>query len=145
MRHEAEEKYDTLWSPLYGEKYGLYGNATHQQFIQKFLGLLLQHANILDAACGAGRYIPMLLEKGHTVIGIDQSQSMLARLKARFPDVQVEKMGLQEMRYREFFDGAVFMDAMEHVCPEDWPVVLGNFHWALKSKGYLYFTVEIAD
>lgn len=37
------------------------------------------------------------------------------------------------------------MDAMEHVCPEDWPGILHNFHRALKPDGYLYFTVEVAD
>jgi hypothetical protein len=31
------------------------------------------------------------------------------------------------------------------VCPEDCPVVLGNFHTALKAGGLLYFTVELAD
>ena len=145
QRREAEEKYDILWSPLYGEKYGLYGNGTHQRFIEKFLSLLPPHSTILDAACGAGRYTSMLIANGNKVIGIDQSQGMLSRLKVRFPDIQVEKIGLQEMQYREVFDGAICMDAMEHVCPEDWPVVLGNFQRALKSNGCLYFTVEIAD
>jgi cyclopropane fatty-acyl-phospholipid synthase-like methyltransferase len=100
---------------------------------------------ILDAACGAGRYLPFLLEKGHSIIGIDQSQGMLARAKAKFPDVQFEKVGLQEMVYREVFDGAICMDAMENVCPEDWPLVLGNFHRALKQNGCLYFTAETVE
>lgn len=145
QRREAEEKYDTLWAPQYGEKWGLYANTTHQQFIQKFLGLLSSHSTILDAACGAGRYMPMLLEKGHTVIGMDQSQGMLSRVRERFPNVQVEKVGLQEISHQEEFDGAICMDAMEHVSPEDWKLVLGNFYQALKPKGYLYFTVEIED
>jgi SAM-dependent methyltransferase len=144
-RRETEELYDTIWAPFYGEKWGDYGNAAHQQFIQKFLKLLSQHSTILDAACGAGRYLPALLEKGHTVVGIDQSQGMLSRAKAKFPDVQVEKVGLQEMSYHEAFDGIICMDAMENIFPEDWPLVLGNFHRALKPQGYLYFTVEIAD
>ena len=144
-RREAEERYDTLWAPFYDEKWGVYGNATHQQFILKFLSLLPQHSTILDAACGAGRYMSFLLEKGHTVVGIDQSQGMLSRAKARFPTVQMEKVGLQEMSYDNVFDGAICMDAMEHVCPEDWPLVLNNFHRALKPQSYLYFTVEIAN
>jgi SAM-dependent methyltransferase len=144
-RREAEERYDTLWAPLYGEKWGVYGNATHRQFIHEFSSLLPQHSTILDAACGAGRYFSMLLEKGYAVVGIDQSQGMLSRAKARFPNVQVEKVGLQEMPYHEAFDGVICMDAMEHVFPEDWPFVLSNFHRALKPRGFLYFTVEIAD
>jgi SAM-dependent methyltransferase len=145
MRGEIEARYDTLWAPLYGEKWGLYSNTTHQQFIQKFMSLLPQHSTVLDAACGAGRYMPMLLEKGYTVIGIDQSQGMLSRARAKFPTVQLEKVGLQEMSYQHVFDGAICMDAMEHIFPEDWPLILSNFRRALKPGGYLYFTVEIAD
>jgi cyclopropane fatty-acyl-phospholipid synthase-like methyltransferase len=144
-RREAEKRYDTLWAPLYGEKLGLYSNATHQQFMKRFLDLLPQDSMLLDAACGAGRYVPLLLERGHSIVGIDQSRGMLLRAKAGFPDVQFEKVGLQEIPYRDAFDGAICMDAMENVGPEDWPLVLGNFHRALKSQGYLYLTVEMAD
>jgi len=145
MRREAEEKYDTLWAPLYSEKWGTYSNSSHQQFIQKFLSFLEPHSMILDAACGAGRYMSMLLEKGHHVFGIDQAQGMLLRAQEKFPGVQTEKVGLQEMSYREVFDGIICMDAMEHVSPEDWTPILQNFHRALKSQGYAYFTVEIAN
>jgi len=145
MRRNCEEEYDTRWAPLYGEKWGLYSNTTHQQFLHEFLTLLPQKSMILDAACGAGRYLPFLLEKGHAIIGIDQSQGMLARAKAKFPDVQFEKVGLQEMAYWEVFDGTICMDAMENVCPEDWPLVLGNFQRALKQPGYLYFTAETVE
>ena len=69
---------------------------------------------------------------------------MLSRAKAKFPNVQLEKVGLQEMPYHQAFDGVICIDAMEHIFPEDWPLVLGNFYRALKPKGYLYFTVEIA-
>ncbi len=145
MRRETEEQYDTVWSPLYGEKWGLYSNATHQQFVHELLGLLPESSLILDAACGAGRYLPLLLERGHIVTGIDQSQGMLAKARAKFPNVRFEQVGLQEMAYREVFDGAICMDAMENVCPEEWPLVLGNFHQALKPHGYLYFTAETIE
>jgi cyclopropane fatty-acyl-phospholipid synthase-like methyltransferase len=36
------------------------------------------------------------------------------------------------------------MDALEMVGPEDWPLVLSNLYRALKPKGYVYCTVEIA-
>jgi ubiquinone/menaquinone biosynthesis C-methylase UbiE len=144
MRHDCEEKYDH-YAPLYWEEYGLYSNITHQQFLQEFLSLLPQRSMILDAACGAGRYVPFLLEKTHSILAIDQSEGMLARAKAKFPDVQFEKVGLQEMAYRDAFDGAICMDAMENVCPEDWLLVLSNFHRALKPRGYLYFTAETVE
>lgn len=91
MRRECENQYDNVWAPLYGEeKAGLYDNATHLQFIQELLSLLGDRSSILDAACGAGRYEPFLLEKGHSILGIDQSQGMLARAQAKFPSVHFQ-------------------------------------------------------
>jgi cyclopropane fatty-acyl-phospholipid synthase-like methyltransferase len=144
-RREAEEGYSGLWASTYDVDGGVYPNASHLKFIQKFLHLLPQNSLILDAACGTGRYMQLILEIGHTIIGIDQAQGMLARAKEKFPDVQFEKVGLQEMTFENLFDGAICVDAVEHVCPEDWTVVLGNFQRALKQEGYLYFTVEIQD
>lgn len=146
MQRKSEEQYDRVWAPLYvEEKAGLYSNLTHQQFIHEFLDLLPHGSTILDAACGAGRYLPFLLKKGHSIIGIDQSQGMLASAKAKFPGVQFAKISLQEMAYQEIFDGAICMDAMENVCPEEWTLVLNNFQRALKPQGYLYFTVETIE
>jgi 2-polyprenyl-3-methyl-5-hydroxy-6-metoxy-1,4-benzoquinol methylase len=94
---------------------------------------------LLSAACGAGRFDGVLLEAGHSVVGIDQSAGMLARAREHFPGARYEKIGLQEMDFREEFDGAICMDAMEHICPEDWPVILRGFQAALKPGGVLYF------
>jgi cyclopropane fatty-acyl-phospholipid synthase-like methyltransferase len=145
MRREAEEGYDRLWAPLYGEKWGVYSNTSHQQFIGKFLDLLPQPGTLLDAACGAGRYMGVLLERGHSIVGIDQAQGMLDQARMKFPTVRLEKLGLQEMDFQETFDGAICMDALEHVCPEDWPRVLQNVQRALQPYGYFYFTVEVAE
>lgn len=144
MRRECEEQYNRE-SPLYDEEGGVYSNIAHQQFLQEFLSLVPENRNILDAPCGTGRYLPFLLERGHSIVGIDQSPGMLERAKAKFPTVQFEKLGLQEMTYQELFDGAICMDAMENVPPEDWSLVLGNFHRALKPSGYFYFTVETIE
>lgn len=144
MRLECEAQYDRE-SPLYDREGGTYSNIAHRQFIQEFLSCLPPNSRVLDAPCGTGRYVPFLLEKGHSILGIDQSQGMLGRAKGKFPDVPFERVGLQEMTYQERFDGAICMDAMENVPPEDWPLVLGNFHRALKPGGYFYFTAETLE
>ena len=144
MRRDCEEQYDRE-SALYDEQGGVYSNITHQQFIQEFLSFLPPNSKVLDAPCGTGRYLPFLLEKGHSLVGIDQSHGMLERAKIKFPTVQFEKMGLQEMAFQEVFEGAICMDAMENVPPEDWPLVLNNFHRALKPHSYFYFTAETLE
>jgi SAM-dependent methyltransferase len=144
QRRETEAGYDKTWAPLYDEKWGTYSNVSHQQFLQMFLWLFPEPGNLLDAACGAGRYLAALLEKGHAVTGIDQAQGMLVRARAKFPTVRLERLGLQEMAYSEAFEGTICMDALEHVSPEDWLLILKNFYRALKPGGFLYFTVEVA-
>src|SRR5574338_316324 len=108
MRRDCQEQYDRE-APLYDREGGVYSNLAHQQFIKEFLGLVPQNARILDAACGTGRYLPFLLEQGHSVLGVDQSPGMLARARAKFPEIQFEQLGLQEMAYQEVFDGAICM------------------------------------
>ncbi len=141
MRAKAEALYDDM-SPEFWVHFGLYPNETHLIYLRKFLERLAPHSDVLSAACGAGRYDGLLLEAGHSVVGIDQSAGMLARAREHFPEVRYEKMGLQEMDFRKAFDGAICVDALEHVCPEDWPVILQCLHAALKSDGVLYFTVD---
>ena len=143
-RREAEDSYSRLWASTYDVEAD-YPNASHLQFIQKFLQLFPQNSLILDAACGTGRYMAHILEKGHSIVGIDQAKGMLERAREKFPQVQLDNVGMQEMSFENVFDGAICMDAMEHVCPEDWTVIFGNFQRALKQGGYLYFTVEMQE
>ena len=143
QRRLAEAQEDTLYAPIYDKTWGAI-DPIHQQFFHRFLRLCPPQGLILDAACGTGKYWPMILASGRMVFGIDQSQGMLARAHEKFPELPTEKVGLQEIVYREAFDGAVCMDALEMVCPEDWPLVLNNLYRAIKPHGCCYFTVEIA-
>ena len=144
-RRLTEERMDTLFAPIYDADWGVSIAPAHQRFFVRFLGLCPAGALILDAACGTGKYWPLILASGRTVLGIDQSQEMLKRAHAKNPEVATEKVGLQEMSYQEAFAGACCMDAMEFIFPEDWLLVLSNLHRALLPGGPLYFTVEIAD
>jgi cyclopropane fatty-acyl-phospholipid synthase-like methyltransferase len=69
---------------------------------------------------------------------------MLRRAKERFPEVRYEKIGLQEMDFQNEFDGVICIDALEHVFPEDWPVIVRGFREALKPSGMLYFTLDVS-
>lgn len=141
MRSNAEALYDRF-SPRYWVTWGLGEDETHQHYLQTFLKRVVPGGAILSAACGAGRYDGRLLDAGHSVVGIDQSAGVLARAKEHFPEVRYEKMALQEMHFREMFDGIICMDAMEHIPPEDYPGILRGFQEALKPGGVLYFTAD---
>jgi SAM-dependent methyltransferase len=145
LRRSTEERYDSVYAPIYDDQWGGEIALSHQHFLEKFLDLCQPASRILDAACGTGKYWPPILSSGRTVFGIDQSKQMLLHANAKYPDVEVEKLGLQEMSYENAFHGAICIDAMEFVFPEDWLVVLNNLYRAIKHKCPLYFTVEIAD
>jgi ubiquinone/menaquinone biosynthesis C-methylase UbiE len=144
-RRESKQRMDVLFAPVYDENWGRIIDPIHQRFVQKMVNLCPPGGTILDAACGTGKYWYILLTDDKTLVGIDQSQGMLERAKDKYPDVLVEKIGLQEMQYEAAFDVIVCVDAMENVFPEDWLLVLNNFYQALKPQGYLYFTVELMD
>ena len=84
-------------------------------------------------ACGTGKYFAMVLDAGRRVVGTDQSTGMLARARARFPAVPLERVGLQELDFEAEFDAVMCIDAMENVPPEDWPTVVGNLRRALRA------------
>jgi len=143
-RRMAELRYDTIFSVDYDEKWGKISEI-HKKNLLYFLSLLPKGTTILDAACGTGKYWGIIKENGYNVFGIDQSQQMLNKAALKFQDVEVRKIGLQEMDYTDAFDGIICIDAMENVFPEDWILVLNNFRRALKNGGVLYFTVEVID
>ena len=144
-RRIGEERMDTLWAPIYDEHWGATIDPTHRRMVERFLALSPSGARILDAACGTGKYWPLLLGDGRSLRGIDQSGGMLRQAQRKCPHVPVEKLGLQELADEQAFDGIICVDAMELVSPEDWQLVLANFHRALKPRGLLYVTVELPE
>jgi SAM-dependent methyltransferase len=116
----------------------------HHAFVGRFLSRLPPDGRVLDAACGTGKYFPTVLASGRRLLGVDHAGALLAKAAAKFPQVPTEQRDLQELPYRGEFDGVLCMDAMEFVPPEDWPPVLEQFHRALRPRGWLYLTVELA-
>ena len=143
-RRLAEMRMDTLFAPGYDEHWGRV-DPTHERMLGEFLSLLPAHGMVLDAACGTGKYWPIVLESGRRIVGTDHSGRMLHNAREKFPGVPIEKSSLQELRFEGELDGVICVDAMENVPPEDWPVVLRNFHRILHADGHLYLTVETAS
>jgi len=140
----ALERMDHLHAPVYDVNWGNIA-PTHEQWMQIFLDLCPSTGLILDAACGTGKYWPMILSSGRKVFGLDYSQGMLDQARVKFPQVPVAKIRMQDIDYAAAFDGAICMDVLESVFPEDWLMVLTKLQNALRPSSYLYFTVELMD
>ena len=143
-RRVAEERFDTVYAPTY-DRDDAPMTPTHRRFVARSLESCPPGGQILDAACGTGKYFSMILDAGCRVVGVDQSSGMLGVARAKHADVPTEKIGLQELGFVAAFDAVICVDAMENVFPEDWPLVLGNLRRALRPGGYLYLTVETID
>jgi SAM-dependent methyltransferase len=119
-----------------------YPATSHRAFVERLLDSCPVGGTILDAPCGTGRYFDLVRASGRRVVGIDQSAGMLAQAEAKGIAARLENIGLQELAFDAEFDGAMTIDAMENIPPEDWPVVLANLHRSIRSGGHVYLTVE---
>jgi len=70
---------------------------------------------------------------------------MLNQARAKGIAESLVEVGLQELPFDGEFDGALTIDGLENVPPEDWPLVLANLRRAVKPGAHLYLTVEEAD
>jgi SAM-dependent methyltransferase len=143
-RRTTEERHDAIHAFTYDEEFGEIG-PTHRRFVADLLERCPPGGTVLDAACGTGRFFGMVLDAGRRVVGTDQSTGMLARARARNPQVPLERVGLQELAFEAEFDAVMCIDAMENIPPEDWPRVVANLRRALRPGGHLYLTVEEVD
>lgn len=88
---------------------------------------------ILDLGCGTGDIANKLFDKGVRVLGIDQSDNMIAAAKAKYPHIPFEVEDATEMDYYHRFD-AVFSNATLHwVKPPK--MALECIYKSLKSGG----------
>jgi ubiquinone/menaquinone biosynthesis C-methylase UbiE len=138
-RAAVEATYDAE-APTYDDNE--YPSDAQREWIGRFLGLVTPGGIVLDAPCGTGKYFDMVVAAGLRVVGVDGSAGMLAQARARGLADRLEHAMLQELAFDGEFDGAMCVDAMENVPPEDWPLVLGNLRRAVRPGGHLYLTVE---
>lgn len=143
-RSLSERRYDVDFSSTYDANDEPM-DATHRQFVADVIARCPPRGRILDMPCGTGKYFAMIMDAGLSVTGCDQSEGMLAQAAAKPGEARTHKLGLQELAFESSFDAAICVDAMEDVPPEQWPLVLSNFHRAIRPAGHLYFTVEMTD
>ena len=138
-------RYDTLHSPHYDEHWGTV-SPSHAAFVARLAGIVRQGGEVLDAACGTGKYWPALLAAGLRVAGVDQSAGMLAQARRKHPQVPTQVLALQDLnRLDDRFDGLICVDALECVAPEDWPQVAAGLAGVLRPQAPAYLTVELPE
>lgn len=90
----------------------------------------------LDAACGTGRYSTFLAEQGHDVIGVDESDAMLAIARRKLPAADFRHGDLTALPLQgNSVDAAVCALALVHV--PDLSSALCEFARVLRPGGRL--------
>lgn len=89
--------------------------ATHLDAVTELLRVVPPGGEILDAACGTGRYWGVLEAAGRAFYAIDQSPGMLAIAHTKHPHVGYRELALQDLRgatdLHGRFDGLMCIDA----------------------------------
>ena len=109
---------------------------------------------VFDAACGTGRYSGFLHSLGHKVIGMDLSNDMLQKAKAKNHDIQYIKGDMLAIPFHDnSFDIAISALALTHltnldkaiseltrVVKQGGHIILSDIHpWFIVLGGQAYF------
>lgn len=108
-----------------------------QPLYQRFLPLLPERAHILDAGCGSGRDAKYFSECGYQVTAFDASAE-IAALAEKEIGQPVEVQRLQDIRYKNQFDGIWACASLLHVPAKELPDVFRRLARALKPNGVIY-------
>ena len=85
-----------------------------------FLSYLPKEGKIVDAGCGFGKWVIYLKQRGYDIVGIDNSELAVAKLKDFDESLQVELGDILYIHYPDnSFDAYVSMGVVEHF--EDGP------------------------
>jgi SAM-dependent methyltransferase len=147
-RQVSVHRFDTLHSQDYDENWGTI-SPSHAAFVARLTSLIRPGGDVLDAACGTGKYWPAVLAAGLRLTGVDQSAGMLGQARRKHQEVPTRVLALQDLAVaadlRGRFDGLLCVDALEYIAPEDWPGVAADLAAALRPRAPAYVTVEVPD
>ena len=128
--------YDDRWEELAARGENVHGEAD--------LVLSLGPRSVLDAGCGTGRVAIELHRRGLDVVGVDLDPAMLARARAKFPDVGWVHADLVDVDLGRRFDLVVLAgNVMIYLDPGTEDAVVANLARHLEAGGFLVARFEL--
>ena len=104
---------------------------------RRFLPLLPDQAQILDAGCGSGRDVKAFVELGHQVTAFDASPALVALAKSHAGQ-PVHCLRFRDIAWQDAFDGIWACASLLHVPAVELADVTQRLCEALKPTGILY-------
>ncbi|MGX5700261.1 class I SAM-dependent DNA methyltransferase [Acinetobacter kookii] len=129
------KKHARAWTKLRGQL--LYEKA----WLNYFLSLIPEHAQILDLGCGSGKPIAAyLIEQGHSVVGVDSSDVMIAMAKQNFPEQHWIQADMRQIELEQKFQGILAWDSFFHLTQHDQRKMFTQFSRFAEQGTVLMFT-----
>ena len=110
-----------------------------------FLTYIPKGGRIIDGGCGFGKWVIYLKRLGYDIVGIDNNELAISKLKDYDSSLQVELGDILHIHYPDSsFDAYISMGVVEHF--EDGPLpALKEAHRVLKPKGLIFVSVPTAN
>jgi SAM-dependent methyltransferase len=104
--------------------------------VDHFAALLGGERRVLDAGCGAGRFLPILAGLGCEVEGIDLSPRMIQQAQAIHPSFTTQVASLNDLPFNDgSFDGFFAWYSTIHSPDDDLESILREAHRVLRPGG----------
>ena len=119
-------------------------NKEMESIYQRFLPLLPEQGNILDAGCGSGRDSRYFLSQGYRVDAFDASKEM-AILASTYIMQEVKWLTFDEIEATEVYDGIWAAASLLHLPFSELSKTFAHLSSTLKDEGKFYASFKYGE
>jgi SAM-dependent methyltransferase len=110
-----------------------------------FLAYIPKIGRVIDGGCGFGKWVIYLNKLGYNIVGIDNNELAITKLKEYDSSLQVQLGDILDIRYPDnFFDAYISMGVIEHFEYGPLPA-LQEAHRILKPHGLIFVSVPTVN
>ncbi|HEV8139928.1 MAG TPA: class I SAM-dependent methyltransferase [Pyrinomonadaceae bacterium] len=111
-------------------------------YVDRLLDGLPPRATVLDLGCGTGNPIARhIIDRGFHVVGVDQSQKMLAIAQRVIPEAELIHADMIDVQFTQQFAAAILWDSAFHVQREQHERIYRKVAGALEAGGRMLLSV----